>query len=85
MVGTTGKVLKSSEVEVEGKFSLDLAGIVSPGPNAKQQMQAPGAPAKVRVLENQKDFAVMEVTCSCGRKTIIRCDYGEKICEQKQQ
>jgi hypothetical protein len=85
MVGTAGKVLKSSEVEVEGKFSLDLAGIVSPGPNSKQQMQSPSTPAKVRVLENQKDFAVMEVTCSCGRKTIIRCDYGEKICEQKQQ
>ena len=85
MVGSTGKVLKSSEVEVEGKFSLDLAGVVSPGPNAKNQTKAPDTPAKVRVLENQKDYAVMEVTCSCGRKTVIRCDYGEKVCEQKPQ
>ncbi|MGA2094485.1 MAG: hypothetical protein ABSH16_13960 [Sedimentisphaerales bacterium] len=85
MVSTAGRVLKSSEVEVEGKFSLDLAGIVPPGPNGKHPAQTSGAPAKVRVLENQKEFAVMEVTCSCGRKTIIRCDYGEKVCEQKPQ
>jgi len=83
MVGSTGKVLKSSEVEVEGKFSLDLAGVVTPGPNARNQTKAPDTPAKVMVLENQKDYAVMEVTCSCGRKTVIRCDYGEKVCEQK--
>jgi hypothetical protein len=85
MVGAPGKVLKSSEVEVEGKFSLDLDGVVTPGTNGKHQTQAQGAPAKVRVLENQKDYAVMEVTCSCGRKTVIRCDYGEKVCEQKSQ
>jgi hypothetical protein len=85
MVSTAGKVLKSSEVEVEGRFSLDLAGTVQPGPNGRHQTPAPGTPAKVRVLENQKEFAVMEVTCSCGRKTIIRCDYGEKVCEQKPQ
>jgi len=83
MVGTAGKVLKSSEVEVEGKVSLDLGGIVTLGQNASHQTPVPGAPAKVRVLENQKDYAVMEVTCSCGRKTVIRCDYGEKVCEQK--
>jgi hypothetical protein len=86
MVGAAGKVLKSSEVEVEGKFSLDLGSIVPPpGQNAGHQTPSAGAPAKVRVLENQKDFAIMEVTCSCGRKTVIRCDYGEKVCEQKPQ
>ena len=84
MFGTAGKVLKSSEVEVEGKISLDLAGSASNGPNVRHQSPA-GAPAKVRALENQKEFAVMEVTCSCGCKTIIRCNYGEKICEQKPQ
>jgi hypothetical protein len=79
MTVTTGKVLKSSEVEMEGTFVLDLACASHSGSNQNQQAQAPATPAKVRVLENQKDYAVMEVTCSCGRKTIIRCDYGEKV------
>lgn len=79
MAVTTGKVLKSSEVEVEGKFVLDFACSAHSGANQKHQAQASTAPAKVRMLENQKNFAVMEVTCSCGRKIVVRCDYGEKV------
>jgi hypothetical protein len=79
MTVPTGKILKSSEVEVEGKCVLDFAGTAPSGPNQKNHTQTPGVPAKVRMIENQKDYAVMEITCPCGRKTIIRCDYGEKI------
>jgi hypothetical protein len=75
MVQTTSRVIKSSDVEVEGRFSLDLGQSFQSGQNNKPA-GAPVTAAKVRILENQSEFAVMEVTCCCGRKTIIRCDYG---------
>jgi hypothetical protein len=73
MVQTTSRILKSGDVEVEGRFQLDL---VAPLPSAKSSNTAVGT-SKVRILENQNEYAVMEVTCPCGRKTIIRCDYSD--------
>jgi 16S rRNA U516 pseudouridylate synthase RsuA-like enzyme len=73
MIPPAGRILKSSQVDVEGRFTLDLENHVQQGHNIKN---APANIAKVRILENQNEYAVMEVTCSCGRKTVIRCDYG---------
>jgi hypothetical protein len=72
MTPSTNRILKSDQVEVEGKLALDL-GCAAPSGQIKN---APAGIAKVRILENQIEYAVMEVTCSCGRKTVIRCDYG---------
>jgi hypothetical protein len=72
MTPSTNRILKSGEVDVVGRFSLELGNAPPPGQN-----KIPHAGiAKVRILENQNEYAVMEVTCSCGRKTVIRCDYG---------
>jgi len=30
----------------------------------------------VNIVENQPEFAVIEITCSCGTKTYIRCEYA---------
>jgi hypothetical protein len=73
MVQTTSRILKSGDVEVEGRFQLDLG---APLPSAKKGSNTAVGTSKVRILENQNEYAVMEVTCTCGRKTIIRCDYS---------
>jgi len=74
MIQATSRILKSSDVEVEGRFHLDLG---APVPSAQNSRNAAVGAAKVRILENQNEYAVMEVTCPCGRKTIIRCDYSD--------
>ena len=73
MQPTTGRILKSSEVEVEGCIRLDLAA-TEPGPT--KSVTAGSPPARARLVEDHPDFAVIEVTCSCGQKTYLRCEYA---------
>lgn len=66
--------MKSDDFKLEGRFHLDIAqvGLVSP----KQTIQASSAP-KIRMLENHQEYAVIEVTCSCGTKISVRCEYAD--------
>jgi len=74
MAITAGRILKSDEVKLEGRFLLDAAQIGSDFP--KQQAGA-SCTSQVRILENQEQYAVIEVTCSCGTKTSLRCEYAD--------
>lgn len=73
MMRTAGRILKSNEVKLEGQFHLDTAqaGLDSP----KQQVAASSAP-QVRILENHPEYAVIEVTCSCGTRMSLKCEYA---------
>jgi hypothetical protein len=87
MTQPASRIIKNGQMEIEGRMTIDLGNFP---PSAGQAAKgAPAAPAKVRILENQDQYAVMEVTCSCGKKTIIRCDYGDlaaaKNAEQRAQ
>jgi len=73
MIRTTGRILKSDDVKLEGQFLLDVAKAGSDLP--KQQIAASSAP-QVRILENHPEYAVLEVTCSCGRKMSLKCEYA---------
>jgi hypothetical protein len=73
MMQTTSRILKSDDVEVEGQFHLDLGHPVSSAQHSKNT--ATGT-AKARILDNNNEYAVIELICSCGRKTIVRCEYG---------
>ena len=70
MMQTTSRIIKSGDAEVEGQFQLDLD-------RPAQTGQKPVGAPKVRIIENQNEIAVVEVICSCGRKTVVRCEYGE--------
>ncbi len=72
MEEAAGHVLKSNDVEVEGCFRLEVDQSVSVQANAGN---AKLAQPEVLVVENHPEFAVMEVTCRCGEKTHIRCEY----------
>ena len=73
MQSPTGRILKSSDVKLEGQFRLDTGREV---PNSANEKNAALSPAGVRIVENHPEFAVMEVTCRCGDKTHIRCEYA---------
>jgi hypothetical protein len=70
---TPGHVLKSNDVKVEGHFRLDADIAVSAQAKSGNAMLAQ---PQVLVVENHPEFAVMEVTCRCGDKIHIRCEYA---------
>jgi hypothetical protein len=75
MVNTVGKVLKSSEVKLEGKFQLKIDADAAPAANAGS---ANSVALQVNIVENTAEFAIIEVTCSCGSKTRVKCQYNNQ-------
>jgi len=73
MAKTAGRILKSDKVRFGGQFHLDVAQAAKGVP--KQQGPASATP-QVRIVENHPEFAVIEVICSCGAGTYLRCEYA---------
>lgn len=78
MTNTTGRILKSSEVNLQGRVVLDNFQTPQNTAEAKgrdsgsQSLSAP----KVRIVENCAEFAIIEITCPCGTKTNVKCEYN---------
>jgi hypothetical protein len=71
---TSRHVLKANEVRFEGAFQLGL----TPGASAPCDKRSGGSVSpRIRIAGNHPDYAVVEVTCSCGKTTYVRCDYKE--------
>lgn len=73
MEKAAGHILKADSVKLEGRFHLDAR---QAGPSPAKEKTAVSEPA-VRVVENKPEFAVIEITCSCGTKTHIKCEYTD--------
>ena len=69
MKDTTGRILKKNQVRLEGKLRLELD-----GPGAANTAAAGSATA--RIVKTDPQFALVEITCGCGRKTYLRCEYA---------
>jgi len=70
---TTGHILKADNVKLEGQLYLDLANAQEK--LSKEKNTAMSSP-QVHIVQNQQEFAVIEVVCSCGKKTYLKCEYG---------
>jgi len=68
MQKAAGRILKSSEVKLEGQIRLD--------PRFRGDHDSIGAQAGVRIVESNPEFAVIEVVCCCGAKTYLKCQYA---------
>ncbi|HBG26581.1 MAG: hypothetical protein A2Y10_16225 [Planctomycetes bacterium GWF2_41_51] len=79
MEKSTARILKSSDVRLDGTFHLE-------NNLQQQQPQKPknsaSVPIQARIVESQPQFAVIEVICSCGTKTHIRCEYKAPAASQ---
>jgi hypothetical protein len=73
MRNATGRILKSSDVKVEGKFTLDVMQIAS---GSSKQASKPLVEPQVSIVERKSEFSVIEITCSCGEKMKLRCEYA---------
>lgn len=76
MKKTAGQVLKANNVNVQGQYHIDIGhGQVvrtpsRPTPSASSARQ-------VHIVETCSDYAVIEITCSCGEKTLVKCVYDD--------
>jgi hypothetical protein len=68
---TTAHILKSEEVKLEGRVQL---GAPQPGSNLAGTRSG-SAVQQARIVENNSEYAVIEVTCCCGTKTYVKCEY----------
>ncbi len=83
MTKTAKRIIKKSNVKLEGKFTLD---IVQPEPDQPKQPGTALVEPQVRIVENQPEFAVIEITCSCGTGMSLKCEYaGAKAPEVAQK
>jgi hypothetical protein len=74
MMQTINRVLKSDEVEIDGMCHL---GIGRSALNTQHGKNTSSVAVKAKILDNNNDYALIELTCSCGKKTLVRCEYGE--------
>jgi hypothetical protein len=81
MTKTVGNILKSSNVKIEGRFHLNVDPGAHPAPPLRKN---PNLPPQVRIVEKHPEFAVLELTCSCGNKSYIRCEYDNARPENSQ-
>ena len=76
-----GQVLKANNVNMQGQYRLE----VNPAPSASPTPSSPAATSamtgnasagtQVRIVETCNEYAVLEVTCGCGQKTLVQCAF----------
>jgi hypothetical protein len=74
MTQTTGKILKSSQVSIEGKYQV---GFSHANHNSPENLNSMPVSPKVKIIENNEGYVVIQVTCSCGQQINLRGEYKE--------
>jgi len=69
------RILRAGDVAFEEPFHLDLEPPAEP--RSKEPPAHAGVPA-VRVAQTHPEYAVIEITCPCGKTTYVRCDYAAR-------
>ena len=67
------KVLKKDKVKVGG--SVQLKGGAGGGSNSGPAPSGTTA-QQARIVESNNEYAIIEITCSCGQKTHVQCNYS---------
>jgi hypothetical protein len=69
----TTNILKSSQVRFEGNFHLDLTNHKR---EQKQKCSGPLSNPQLKIIEKNQNFAMIEITCGCGEKILVKCHYS---------
>ena len=72
-------VIKKDRVRISGTVRLtpeDGHAPVRTAASAQEDSNAISVPQEARVIESNSDYAIIEVTCSCGDKMNIQCNYA---------
>jgi hypothetical protein len=78
MNSTAASVIKNDEVRVAGKVRLGSAVSHAPAshgsPVTAAGPQHTAAPA-ARIVRTAPDHVMIEVTCGCGTRTVLKCNF----------
>jgi len=74
MKTAAGHILNSSDVELQGQFHLDIDLATK---RLTEEKGADAAAAQAHIVESHPQFVVIEITCSCGVKTYLKCEYAD--------
>lgn len=71
------QVIKHEQVEVKDSICIAASGGAAARPADRLRTgPACGLPQQARVVESNSEYAIIEVTCSCGGKSHIQCNYA---------
>jgi hypothetical protein len=71
------QVLKHHRVQVSGSVCLSpVGGAARTGSPPRAGASRAPMPQQARVVESNSEYAIIEVTCSCGSKTHVQCNYA---------
>jgi hypothetical protein len=66
------RVIKADDVNLNGQVSLGLNAAAAPKGSPPTDRTGAGA----FIVEKNSQFMVVEITCSCGKKTYLKCDFA---------
>jgi hypothetical protein len=66
------RIIRSDEVKLEGCFRLNAN---QAGKSNERQMTE-DRQWQVSIVENHEEFAIIEISCCCGERMYLRCEYA---------
>jgi len=75
MANVSEHILKGENIKVEGQFHLDIE---QSALNSGRQKNNAHNTAQAKIVETKPEFAVLEITCTCGTKTHVKCEYNNE-------
>jgi hypothetical protein len=75
MVKTIGRILKGRDVTLQGSLRLDVESLQM-SPTTKTG--APAGTPHARIISTDPQFVIIELVCSCGAKTHLKCNYDNQ-------
>ena len=78
MIPKPVKILKAEQVVINGSVRLEIGGgaPVRTEPSAQAGTFA-DVPQEARIIERNNEYVIIEVTCGCGRKSHVQCNFGD--------
>ena len=71
------QVLKSAQVSVKGSVRLGTGGGAAPVRTSSSTQANTGTGVhEARIVESNSEYAIIEITCDCGAKSHIQCNYA---------
>jgi hypothetical protein len=73
------KLIKNDQVRVGGTACIGAGEKSAPVRPSTPSGAVPLEPMQARIVESNTDYAIIEVTCSCGLKTHVQCNYVQTV------
>jgi len=76
-----GRILKGNDVKLGGRLQLATVPLGQKALPQSARLEKTIASPTVTILQRHPEFALLEITCRCGTKMCLRCEYpvgGEK-------